>query len=72
MTTNTSTDDNTFAWDELPGIVALYLRAHVAQDYATAVTHLAEDVIVLDDGHVLPADDWKPGTYTKFDFQKDL
>ena len=53
MTTNTSTDDNTFAWDELPEIVALYLRAHVAQDYATAVTHLAEDVTVLDDGHVL-------------------
>ncbi|QCW52120.1 nuclear transport factor 2 family protein [Nocardioides dongxiaopingii] len=53
MTTHTSTDDNTFAWDELPEIVALYLRAHVTQDYATAVTHLSEGVTVLDDGHVL-------------------
>lgn len=55
MTTHASTDDtnDTFAWNELPEIVARYLRDHVTQDYATAVTHLAEDVTVLDDGHVL-------------------
>lgn len=55
MTTHTTTHDtnDTFAWDELPEIVSLYLRAHVTQDYAIAVTHLAEDVTVLDDGHVL-------------------
>lgn len=53
--TNTTTSDDhaTFAWDELPEIVAHYLRAHVAQDYATAMTHLSEDVTVIDDGHVL-------------------
>lgn len=56
MTTHASTDhdtSDTFVWDELPEIVARYLRAHVTQDYATAVDHLAEDVTVLDDGHVL-------------------
>jgi hypothetical protein len=54
MTTNNTTEGNTtFPWDELPEIVALYLRAHVSQDYATAMTYLPEDVIVIDDGHEL-------------------
>ncbi|GAA5113080.1 hypothetical protein GCM10023339_16950 [Alloalcanivorax gelatiniphagus] len=42
-----------FAWDQLPEVVADYLRAHVVQDYATAMTHLAEDVTVIDNGEVL-------------------
>lgn len=37
----------------LPTVVARYLEAHVAQDFATAVTYLAEDVTVVDDGHTL-------------------
>lgn len=54
MTTNITTEENpTFPWDELPKIVAQYLRAHIVQEYATAMTHLSEDVIVIDDGHVL-------------------
>ena len=42
-----------FAWEKLPDIVASYLRAHVTQDFATAVTYLPEDVTVLDNGEVL-------------------
>ena len=55
MDTNTTTDHtaSTFAYDELPEVVASYLRAHVAQDYAAAMGYLAEDVTVLDDGQVL-------------------
>jgi SnoaL-like domain len=54
MTTNNTTEDpTTFPWDELPEIVARYLRAHVVQDYATAMTYLSEDVTVIDNGHVL-------------------
>jgi hypothetical protein len=46
-------DKTAFAWDDLPEIVASYLRAHVVQDYATAMTYLPEDVIVIDNGEVL-------------------
>jgi hypothetical protein len=46
-------DTTAFAWDELPEIVASYLRAHVSQDYATAMTYLPEDVTVIDNGEVL-------------------
>ena len=46
-------DRTAFAWDQLPEVVADYLRAHVAQDYATAVTFLPEDVTVTDNGEVL-------------------
>ena len=55
MDTNTTTDHttSTFAYDKLPEVVADYLRAHVARDYAAAMGYLAEDVTVLDDGHVL-------------------
>ena len=62
MTTNTTNNTSanttadthdTFAWDELPEIVARYLRAHVVQDYATAVTFLSEDATVIDDGREL-------------------
>ncbi|GAA1931916.1 nuclear transport factor 2 family protein [Nocardioides hwasunensis] len=51
-------DDNTaFAWDALPDVVASYLRAHVSQDFATAVTYLPEDVTVTDNGEVLEGRD---------------
>jgi hypothetical protein len=50
-------DQRAFAWDDLPEVVADYLRAHVAQDFATAVTYLPEDVIVIDDGEVLKGRD---------------
>ncbi|GAA1476185.1 hypothetical protein GCM10009623_06310 [Nocardioides aestuarii] len=55
MNTDTTTDGttSTFAYDKLPEVVASYLRAHVAQDYTAAVGYLAEDVTVMDDGHVL-------------------
>lgn len=46
-------DKTAFAWDQLPEVVADYLRAHVVQDYATAVTFLPEDVTVTDNGEVL-------------------
>lgn len=46
-------NETAFAWDELPQAVADYLRAHVAQDYATAMTHLPEDVTVIDNGEVM-------------------
>lgn len=46
-----------FAWDELPEIVAHYLRAHVVQDFATAMTYLPEDVTVIDNGEVLEGRD---------------
>ncbi|GEL98148.1 hypothetical protein [Cellulomonas terrae] len=46
-------DKTAFAWDQLSEVVANYLRAHVAQDFATAVTYLPEDVTVLDNGEVL-------------------
>lgn len=48
-----STDTTAFSSDALPGVVKSYLEAHVAEDYATAVTYLAEDVTVLDDGRTL-------------------
>jgi ketosteroid isomerase-like protein len=48
-----STDTTAFSWDALPDVVARYLEAHVAEDYATAVSYLAEDVTVLDDGKTL-------------------
>jgi ketosteroid isomerase-like protein len=48
-----STDTTTFSWDALPDVVARYLEAHVAEDYATAVSYLAEEVTVLDDGKTL-------------------
>lgn len=46
-------DKTAFAWDQLPEVVADYLRAHVAQDYATAMSFLPEDVTVTDNGEVL-------------------
>jgi len=46
-----------FEYTEVPEVVASYLKAHVVQDYATAVTYLAEDVTVLDDGHTLQGRD---------------
>ncbi len=46
-----------FAWDELPEVVANYLRAHVVQDYSTAMTYLPEDVTVIDNGEVLEGRD---------------
>jgi hypothetical protein len=46
-------DKTAFAWDDLPEVVASYLRAHVVQDYATAMTYLPEDVTVIDNGEVL-------------------
>jgi hypothetical protein len=46
-------DTTAFAWDELPDVVASYLRAHIVQDFATAMTHLPEDVTVIDNGEVL-------------------
>ena len=58
------TDTTAFAWDELPGVVASYLRAHVAQDFATAMTFLAEDVTVIDNGEVLQG---REETFTLFD-----
>lgn len=48
-----STDTTAFSWDALPGVVRGYLEAHVAEDYATAVRYLAEDVTVVDDGRTL-------------------
>ena len=39
-----------FAWSELPEIVANYLKPHLVQDYATAMTFLAEDATVIDNG----------------------
>jgi hypothetical protein len=57
MTTNTTTNNKNnkdgFAWNELPGLVANYLRAHIVQDFAMAMAYLPEDVTVIDDGHVL-------------------
>lgn len=53
ISTNTGTEKKPFAWDELPGVVADYLRAHVEQDYEKAVSRLSEDVVVLDNGEVL-------------------
>lgn len=50
-------DKTAFAWDDLPEVVADYLRAHVVQDYATAMTYLAEDVTVIDNGEVLKGRD---------------
>ena len=46
-------DTTSFAWEKLPEIVANYLRAHVSQDFATAMTYLPEDVTVVDNGEVL-------------------
>ncbi len=53
-----------FAWDQIPEVVAEYLRAHVAQDFATAVTYLAEDVVVSDNGEVLEG---REATFKVFD-----
>jgi hypothetical protein len=50
---STMNDTTAFAWDELPEIVANYLRAHIVQDFATAMTHLPEHVTVIDNGEVL-------------------
>ncbi|SEC98728.1 hypothetical protein SAMN04489844_3407 [Nocardioides exalbidus] len=57
-------DTTAFAWDELPEVVASYLRAHVSQDFATAMTYLPEDVVVTDNGEVLEGRD---ETFTVFD-----
>lgn len=57
-------DTTAFAWDELPQVVADYLRAHVVRDYATAVTHLPEDVTVIDNGEVLRG---REATFKVFD-----
>ena len=46
-------DKTAFAWNGLPEVVADYLRAHVVQDFATAMTYLPEDVTVIDNGEVL-------------------
>ena len=46
-----------FDYAEVPEVVGNYLKAHIVQDYATAVTYLAEDVTVLDDGHTLQGRD---------------
>ncbi|MET0929137.1 MAG: hypothetical protein ABWX74_06435 [Aeromicrobium sp.] len=50
-------DKTAFAWDDLPEVVANYLRAHVVQDFATAMTYLPEDVTVIDNGEVLEGRD---------------
>lgn len=50
-------DKKAFAWDDLPEVVANYLRAHVVQDFAEAMTYLPEDVIVIDNGEVLEGRD---------------
>lgn len=42
-----------FDWARLPAVVEQYLRAHIAQDYDTAVTFLADDVTVIDNGETL-------------------
>ncbi|CAM3618712.1 hypothetical protein [Nocardioides zeicaulis] len=62
--TTASTDTTTFDWDALPEVLASYLRAHVAQDFATAMTYLAEDVAVLDDGKTLHG---RQATFEVFD-----
>ena len=46
-------DKTAFAWNDLPEVVASYLRAHVNQDFTTAMTYLPEDVTVIDNGEVL-------------------
>ncbi|MDO9354783.1 MAG: nuclear transport factor 2 family protein [Solirubrobacteraceae bacterium] len=50
--TMTSTE-NAFDWAQLPPVVGNYLRAHVAQDFSTAVTYLADDATVIDNGETL-------------------
>ena len=45
--------------------MASYLRAHVAQDYTTAVSYLAEDATVMDDGHVLHGREETLGVFDK-------
>lgn len=50
--TTTSTK-NAFDWAQLPPVVENYLRAHIVQDFGTAVTYLADDVTVLDAGETL-------------------
>ncbi|RYB88710.1 nuclear transport factor 2 family protein [Nocardioides glacieisoli] len=57
-------DTTAFAWDELPQVVADYLRAHVVQDFATAMTYLPEDVTVIDNGEVLQG---RGATFKVFD-----
>ena len=51
------TSTEAFTWDALPEVVAGYLRPHVEQDFATAVTFLAEDVVVIDNGETLKGRD---------------
>lgn len=46
-------DKIAFAWDGLPEVVGNYLRAHIVQDFATAVSYLPKDVTVIDNGEVL-------------------
>jgi hypothetical protein len=57
-------DKIAFAWDELPEGVANYLRAHIVQDFATAMTYLPEDVTVIDNGEVLEG---REETFNVFD-----
>lgn len=47
----TSTD--AFAWELLPEVVGKYLRAHIEQDFGTAVMFLGENATVIDNGEVL-------------------
>jgi len=61
---DTTNDTTAFAWDELPQVVADYLRAHVVQDIATAMTYLPEDVTVIDNGEVLQG---REATFKVFD-----
>jgi ketosteroid isomerase-like protein len=42
-----------FAWNKLPEVVQGYLKAHVEEDFKTAVTFLEDDVTVLDAGETL-------------------
>ena len=44
---------NAFDWAQLPTVIENYLRAHVEQDFDTAVSFLADDVTVLDNGETL-------------------
>jgi hypothetical protein len=62
-TSNTTMNSTPFAWDQLPEVVADYVRAHVAQDFATATAYLPEDVTVLDNGELL---DGREATYQLF------
>ncbi|WP_170219344.1 nuclear transport factor 2 family protein [Nocardioides litoris] len=58
-----------FTWSALPAVVQDYLRAHVEQDFATAVTHLPDDVVVVDNGETLEG---RAATLTVFEESAEL